>query len=136
MALPLTASKTRKVKKLRLPVKILIRFLKEFPKKITWVGLSNYQHPSTLTLPNMNVTLVVYAFRSSMSTWWLGKTTVPVSFLSSHSVINFITKCSFHSESAISFSNLQISKRKYYPITILSLKLEFAVYYYYRKFRF
>ena len=56
------------------------------------VGLSNYQHPAPLTLWNMNVTLVVYAFRSSMSTWWVGKTTVPISFLSSHSVINFITR--------------------------------------------
>ena len=32
------------------------------------VGLSNYQPPAPLTLSNMNVTLVVYAFRSSMST--------------------------------------------------------------------
>ena len=32
------------------------------------VGLSNYQPPAHLTLSDMNVTLVVYAFRSSMST--------------------------------------------------------------------
>ena len=45
-----------------------------------------------------------------------------------------ITKGVFFSESAIGFSNLPLSE-KIFQITILSLKFEFVVYCYWRKFK-
>ena len=42
-------------------------------------------------------------------------------------------KVAFFTESAIRFSNLQISKIKIFQITILSLKFEFVVYCYWRE---